>query len=44
MFRIIHKTHFSVEYEGRNRMKHELNRKYKSITRETKTLYVNLCK
>jgi len=43
LFNILHKTHLSIGHGGRSRMEHELNNKYKNITREAIMLYLNLC-
>jgi len=42
LFNIIHVTHLTIGYGGRNRMEYELNKKYKNITRESIMLYLNL--
>lgn len=43
LFNILHETHLSIGHGGRSRMEHELNNKYKNITREAIMLYLNLC-
>lgn len=43
LFNILHETHLSIGHGGRSRMEHELNIKYKNITREAIMLYLNLC-
>ncbi|XP_026814091.1 LOW QUALITY PROTEIN: KRAB-A domain-containing protein 2-like [Rhopalosiphum maidis] len=42
-YKIIHDVHLQTGHEGRNRMEHELNAKYKNITRECLMIYLNLC-
>lgn len=43
-FNIIHETHISIGHGGRTRMVKELKNKYKNITLELITIYLNLCK
>jgi hypothetical protein len=44
LFDVIHKVHLLIRHGGRNRMKHEINTKYKNITRDMIMLYLNSCK
>lgn len=43
LFDIIHDVHLSIGHGGRNRMEHEVNTKYKNITRDIIMLYLNSC-
>lgn len=43
LYNIIHDVHLQTGHGGRNRMEHELNAKYKNITRECLMIYLNLC-
>ncbi|XP_060864326.1 KRAB-A domain-containing protein 2-like [Metopolophium dirhodum] len=43
LFNILHETHLLIGHGGRSRIEHELNIKYKNITREAIMLYLNLC-
>jgi hypothetical protein len=43
LFDVIHKVHLSIRHGGRNRMEHEINTKYKNITRDMIMLYLNSC-
>jgi hypothetical protein len=43
LFDVIYKVHLSIEHGGWNRMKHEVNIKYKNITRDMIMLYLNSC-
>jgi len=43
LFKIVHDIHLSIGHGGRNRMKYEINKKFKNITRETITSYLNFC-
>jgi hypothetical protein len=40
---LIHNVHLSIGHGERNRMEHDVNTKYKNITREMIMLYVNSC-
>jgi len=43
LFHIQHETHLTIEHGGRSEIEHELNNKYKNLTRETIMLYMNWC-
>jgi len=43
LFNILHNTHLSIGHGGRNRMEYEINKKFKSVTKETITSYLNFC-
>jgi hypothetical protein len=43
LFNILHEIHLSIGHGGRNRMEYEINKKFKNITRETITSYLNFC-
>jgi uncharacterized protein YjaZ len=43
LFNIINEVHLSISYGGRNRMEHEVNSKYKNVTRDIIMLYLNNC-
>ncbi|KAF0733683.1 Uncharacterized protein FWK35_00034346 [Aphis craccivora] len=43
LYKIIHYVHLQTGHGGRNRMEHELNAKYKNITRECLRIHLNLC-
>jgi hypothetical protein len=43
LFDVIHKVHLSIRHGGRYRMEHEVNTKYKNITRDMIMLYINSC-
>jgi hypothetical protein len=41
--KIKYNVHLSIGHDGRNRMEHEVNTKYKNITRDIIMLYLNSC-
>jgi hypothetical protein len=41
LFDVIHEVNLSIRHGGRNRMQHEVNTKYKNITRDMIMLYLN---
>jgi hypothetical protein len=43
LYDIIHEVYLSIGHGGRNRMEHEINKKYKNITRDIIMLYLNNC-
>jgi hypothetical protein len=43
LFDVIHNVHLSIGHGGRNRTEHDVNTKYKNITREIIALYLNSC-
>jgi len=43
LFDIIHDVHLSIVHDGWNKMEHEVNTKYKNITRDIIMLYLNSC-
>jgi hypothetical protein len=43
LYDIIHEVNLSIGHGGRNRMEHEINKKYKNITRDVIMLYLNNC-
>lgn len=43
MFDILHETHLRIRHGGKNRMKSELNKRYKNITNEVIMVYLRLC-
>jgi hypothetical protein len=43
LFDFIHKVHLSIGHGWRSRMEHEVNTKYKNITRDMIMLHLNSC-
>jgi len=43
LYKIIYDVHLQTVHGDRNRMEHELNAKYKTITSECLMMYLNLC-
>lgn len=43
LFDVIQGVHLLIEYGGRKRMEHEVNKKYKNIIRNMIMLYLNSC-
>jgi len=43
LFNILQEVHLSIGHGGRNRMKYEINMKFKNITRKSIMLYLNNC-
>lgn len=44
LFRAIHEVHLLVGHCGRDKMKTELNSRYKNVTKETIMIYLKLCR
>ena len=42
LYKIVHDVHLQTGHRGRNQREHELNAKYKNITRECLMIYLNL--